>query len=56
MQARPILIALYYDIVVWSDNVVYYDLILHNYTMIAHNGTEKQVFRPQCSFDVIAQI
>ena len=23
---------------------------------VAHNGTEKRVFRPQCSFDVTAQI
>ena len=23
---------------------------------LAHNGTEKRVFRPQCSFDVTAQI
>ena len=28
------------------------NIIVH----LAHNGTEKRVFRPQCSFDVTAQI
>ena len=44
------------DLLTYLDNLCKESDFTNSVWGLAHNGTEKRVFRPQCSFDVTAQI